>query len=79
MRKVKRGESKAVITLDVQGAKHLIQNIVTLNQNTSGRTSRAVCLDDEDYKPLPFENFLARYKDAILVECNSDYFLNRMD
>jgi len=78
MRKVKRGASKGVITLDIQG-KHLIQNTVTLNSNTSGRTSRAVCLDDEGFKPLPFENFLTRYKDALLVISNSDYFLLRMD
>ncbi len=77
LRKVKRGASKGVIALDIQG-KHLIQNTVVLNSNTSGRTSRAVCLDDESWKPLPFENFLTRYRDAILVCCNSDYFLNRM-
>jgi DNA repair exonuclease SbcCD ATPase subunit len=77
-RKIKRGETKAVVTLDVQGKSHLIQQTVVLNTNTSGRTSRAVCLDDEGYKPLPFENFLTRYKDALLVVCNSDYFLNRM-
>ena len=77
-RKIKRGETKAVITLDIQG-KHLIQQTVVLNTNTSGRTSRAVCLDDESWKPLPFENFLVRYKDALLVVSNSDYFLLRMD
>ena len=78
-RKIKRGETKAQITVEIQGAKHLIQNVVTLNQNTSGRTSRAVCLDDDGYKPLPFENFLTRYRDALLVVSNSDYFLLRMD
>ncbi len=77
-RKIKRGETKSVITLDIQG-KHLIQQTVVLNTNTSGRTSRATCLDDESWKPLPFENFLTRYKDALLVCTNSDYFLNRMD
>ena len=78
-RKIKRGETKAIITLDVQGAKHLIQQTIVLNSNTSGRTSRAVCLDDEGYKPLPFENFIARYKDALLVAVNTDYFLQKMD
>ena len=78
-RKIKRGATRAIIALDVQGSKHLIQNTVKLDTNTSGRTSRAVCLDDEDYKPLPFENFLTRFKDAILVATNSDYFILRMD
>jgi hypothetical protein len=74
-RKIKRGEPKAVITADIQGGKHLIQNVVTLNTNTSGRTSCAVCLDDSDWKPLPFENFLSRYKDAVLVAVNTEAFI----
>jgi hypothetical protein len=78
VRKIKRGEAKGIITIDIQG-KHLIQNTVTLNTNTSGRVSRATCLDDESWKPLPFENFLARYKDALLVATNTDYFILRMD
>ena len=78
VRKIKKGETKGIITIDIQG-KHLIRNSVTLNTNTSGRVSRATCLDDESWKPLPFENFLARYKDALLVATNSDYFILRMD
>jgi DNA repair exonuclease SbcCD ATPase subunit len=78
VRKIKKGETKGIVTIDIQG-KHLIQNTVTLNTNTSGRVSRATCLDDESWKPLPFDNFLTRYKDALLVATNSDYFILRMD
>ena len=78
-RKIKRGgATRAIVALDIQ-AKHLIRQTVKLDTNTSGRTSRAVCLDDNDWKPLPFENFLARFKDALLVATNTDYFVNRMD
>lgn len=77
-RKIKRGETKAVLTLDVQGGKHLVQQTVTLNTNTSGRTSKSTCLDDPDWKPLPFENMLTRLKDALMVALNTDYFVLRM-
>lgn len=75
-RKIKRGETKAVLTLDVQGGKHLVQRTVTLNTNTSGRTAKCVCLDDPDWRPLPFENFLDRYRDALLVALNTEYFVS---
>ena len=73
-RKIKRGELKAVVTVDIQ-AKHKIRRRVVLNTNTSGRTADSKCLDDEGWKPLPFENYLTRYKDALMVVCNTDYFL----
>lgn len=77
-RKIKRGETKAVLTLDVQGGRHLVQRTVTLNTNTSGRTTKCVCLDDPDWKPLPFENLLTNFKDALVVALNTDYFVLRM-
>lgn len=73
-RKIKRGEDKAVITVDIQ-AKHLIRQKVVLNTNSSGRVPKSICLDDDSWRPLPFDNFLANYKDAILVASNTDYFL----
>ncbi len=77
-RKIKRGETKSVITLDVQGGTHLVQKTVTLNTNQSGRTQKCVCLDDPDWKPLPFDTFLDRFKDALMVTLNTDYFVLRM-
>ena len=78
-RKIKRGASKAVLTTTVQGDQHLIEQTVVLNTNTSGRTGKSVCLDDKGWKPLPFDNFLTRYKDALLVALNTDYFVHRME
>jgi DNA repair exonuclease SbcCD ATPase subunit len=77
-RKIKRGSDKGVVKLDIQG-NHLIQQVVTLNTNTTGRTVRSTCIDDPDWRPLPFDNFLERFKDALLVAANTDYFLLRMD
>jgi DNA repair exonuclease SbcCD ATPase subunit len=78
-RKIKRGASKAVLTTTVQDDQHLIEQTVVLNTNTSGRTGKSVCLDDKGWKPLPFDNFLTRYKDALLVALNTDYFVHRME
>jgi hypothetical protein len=74
-RKIMRGEDRAIITTEIQGGKHLIQQTVKLDTNTTGRTSRAICLDDDSWKPLPFENYLTRYKDAIIVALNTEAFL----
>lgn len=78
VRKIKRGSPKSVITLDIQTTKHLIEQSVTLNTNTSGRTSRSTCIDEPDWKPLPFDNFLKRYKDALMVVLNTDHFIRSM-
>lgn len=77
-RKIRRGATKAIVTTDIQ-AKHAIERSVVLNTNSSGRTPSTRCLDNDDWKPLPFEAFLARYKDALLVALNTDYFLLRLD
>ena len=73
--KIKDGESKAVLSAQIQG-KHLIERVVTLNTNTSGRVSKSNCLDDPDWHPMPFDNFLAKYKDALTVSTNTSYFAN---
>ena len=73
VRKIKRGEKKATIIVQVKG-KHLIERTMTLNMNTTGRTSNSVCLDDPEFHPLPFDNFLKKYKDAIVIVCNTEFF-----
>lgn len=80
VKKIKKGATKAVITVDIQGGTHLVRQEVTLNTNTTGRTPKSICLDDEDWKPLPFDNLLKAKKDALLVACNTDHFLHsKMD
>lgn len=73
--KITQGESKAVITADIQGT-HLLRNIVTLNTNTSGRTSNVECLDDPENTKIVngFKNFLKDRKDATLIATNTQYF-----
>jgi hypothetical protein len=73
--KIKDGESKGVITAEIQG-KHLLLNIVTLNTNSSGRTSKVECLDEpEDNKIINgFKSFLADRKSALMIALNTDHF-----
>lgn len=73
--KISQGQSKAIITAEIQGT-HLLQNTVVLNTNTSGRTSNVECLDEPDNNKIVggFNNFLKDRKDAILIACNTDYY-----
>lgn len=73
--KIKQGEKKAVITCEIQG-QHLLRNVVTLNINTSGRTTSTECVDDPENNKVVtgFRNFLSDRKNALLVACNTEFF-----
>ena len=73
--KIAQGQSKAIITAEIQGT-HLLRNMVTLNTNTSGRTSNVECLDDPDNNKIVngFSNFLKDRKEAILIATNTDFY-----
>jgi hypothetical protein len=73
--KVKDGSQKAVVTAEIQG-QHLLENVVTMSLNTSGRTVNVECLDDPDNNKIVngFKNFLSDRKDALLIALNSDHF-----
>ena len=76
--KIKQGESKAVITAEIQG-KYLLRNTVTLNTNTSGRTVNTECLNAPDEKTetavvAGFSNFMRDKKTALLIACNTEFY-----
>lgn len=73
--KIKRGESRAVITADIRTKHHLMQRTVTLNTNQQGRVQRSICLNDPDVAVAPFEKALERQRAALTVALNSDAFL----
>ena len=76
--KITRGESKAIITTEIQG-QHTLENTVILSVSTSvGRDQKVKCLDTPDDNRIPtgFENFLARYKDALGIALNTDLFVS---
>jgi len=74
--KIRRGQQKAVIEADIQDSVHQVRKTVTLNTNTSGRTHKCVCLDSEDWHPLPFEKLLDDNRAAIMICCNTDWFFS---
>lgn len=76
VKKIAQGESKAIITAEIQG-QHLLRSTVTLNTNTSGRVWNIECIDDPDNNKVVngFKNFLADKKSAILIATSTDYFL----
>ena len=74
--KIRRGESRAIITADIQGGKHLVRNTVKLDTNTTGRTSRSVCLDDDTWHCGPFDKMLESNRVPLSVALNTDAFMN---
>jgi len=74
-----KSADKAVVTAEIQGT-HLLRNTMTLNSNSSGRTSKTECLDDPDNKKIinGFENFLKDRKEALLIALNTTYY-SRLD
>jgi DNA repair exonuclease SbcCD ATPase subunit len=74
--KIKRGESKAVITADLQTKRHLIQRTVTLNPAV--RSQKTVCLSDPGWSTGRFDSELEKQRAALTVVLNTDAFL-RMD
>src|SRR5882762_1605338 len=72
--KIERGQSKAILTADIQGKAHLVRRTVTLNTNTTGRTDSSVCLDDPEWHPSPFEKQLDNNRAALAVCMNTDKF-----
>jgi len=70
-----KSADKAIVTAEIQGV-HLLRNTMTLNSNSSGRTSKTECLDDPDNKKIinGFENFLKDRKAALLIAINTTYY-----
>jgi DNA repair exonuclease SbcCD ATPase subunit len=73
--KIKRDQPKGIITGDITGTTHTVRRTVTLNRTQTGRDPKMVCLDDEDWIPLPFGKFLQDNQMAIMVALNTDHFL----
>ena len=73
--KIKDGEKKSIVTTEIQG-QHVLENTVTLNISSTGRTQVVKCLDapEETRCIKGFENFLSRYGDALKISLNTDYF-----
>jgi len=74
--KIKRGESKAEIELDIQTKNHLLRRTVTLSN--TGRTQRSICLSDAQFNTSFFDKHLEKHRAALNVVLNIDAFV-RLD
>ena len=74
--KIADGEKEAKIITEIQG-QHILEKTVTLSLGAAGRTQGVKCLDapDDSKAVKGFENFLARYKDALRIATNTDAFV----
>jgi DNA repair exonuclease SbcCD ATPase subunit len=75
-KKIKRGEPKATIEVDLQGANRLIHRTVNLHVNSLGRTQSSEDLSDPNWHPKKFDDLLALKKAALGVAINTRDFMN---
>jgi len=75
-KKIKRGEPKATIEVDLQGANRLIHRTVNLHVNSLGRTQTSEDLSDPNWHPKKFDDLLALKKAALGVAINTRDFMN---
>lgn len=73
-RKIKRGENKAIIEADLQGANRTIRRTTTLG--FTGRTMTSEDLNDSDWNSRLFEKLLEDKKAALGVAINTRNFMS---
>jgi DNA repair exonuclease SbcCD ATPase subunit len=75
-RKIKRGEPKATLEVDLQGASRLIRRTVTLNVNSTGRTQSSADVNDPSWHPGKFDKLLEDKKTALGIAVNTRQFMS---
>ncbi len=75
-RKIKRGETKATLEIDLQGANRSIQRKVNLSLTASGRTQISKDESDPTWNPIKFEKLLDDKKTAIGIAINTRQFMS---
>lgn len=74
VRKIKRGTSKAILEVDLQGANRTIRRTVSLNLTASGRTQKSEDLADSSWNPVKFDALLDAKKTALGIAINTQQF-----
>ena len=73
-RKIKRGETKAIIEADLQGANRTIRRTTTLSVTASGRTQKSEDLSDASWSSVKFDKLLDDKKTALGIAINTRAF-----
>jgi DNA repair exonuclease SbcCD ATPase subunit len=74
VRKIKRGESKATLEVELQTASKTIKRTVTLNVNSLGRTQASEDVNDAEWHSGKFEKLLTDKKTAFEIAINTRAF-----
>jgi DNA repair exonuclease SbcCD ATPase subunit len=75
-KKIKRGETKATIEADLQGANRTIRRTCTLNVNSSGRTTSSQDIADPSWNAIKFDRLLDDKKTALGIAINTRQFMS---
>jgi DNA repair exonuclease SbcCD ATPase subunit len=73
-RKIKRGENKAILEVELQTAIKAIRRTVTLNVNSAGRTQSSEDANDPTWNAIKFEKLLEDKKAALGIAINTRAF-----
>jgi DNA repair exonuclease SbcCD ATPase subunit len=73
-RKIKRGETKAVLEAELQGTNRVIKRTVTLNVNSTGRTQVSEDVADPAWNSVKFDKLLTDKKAALEIAINTRAF-----
>ena len=73
-RKVKRGETKASIEIDLQGANRTIRRNVNLSVTASGKTQHSQDPNDPSWNSIKFDSLIDSKKTAMGIAINTQQF-----
>jgi recombinational DNA repair ATPase RecF len=68
--KIRRGQPKATIEVDLQGAQRVIKRTVSLAVNSAGRTQKSEDVNDVEWNPKLFNDLLEKKKVALGIAVN---------
>lgn len=71
-RKIKNGETKSIIEVDLQGVNRTIRR--TVNLGFTGRTQSSEDINDAEFHPAKFDNLLETKKTALNISINTRAF-----
>jgi DNA repair exonuclease SbcCD ATPase subunit len=74
--KIRRGQPKATIEVDLQGTQRVIKRTVSLAVNSAGRTQKSEDVNDVEWNAKPFNDLLEKKKVALGIAVNTRSFMS---
>ena len=73
-RKIKRGENKATLEVELQGANRTLKRTVSLSVTSTGRSQSSEDVNDPEWHPAKFDKILEDKKNALGIAINTRAF-----